>query len=68
MQEREGNQVGKKEMIFTGLPNFGAGWNIGIYIGKSFFFFFQLFILKRHPVSLNVNILQSWSTISIAGS
>lgn len=38
MEEREGNQVEKKPLIFTGLQNFRAGWNIGIYLGKSLFF------------------------------
>lgn len=36
-EEREANQVEKKEeVIFTGLQNFRAGCNIGIYLGNSF--------------------------------
>lgn len=54
MEEREGNKIEeKKEVIFTGLQNFRPRWNIGIYLGKSFFppdFYFDFYFIQLTPV------------------
>lgn len=67
MEEREGNQVEKKSDFHrvTEFQSWMEYWNLSREI---FFFFPQLFILKRHPVFLNVNISQKCSTVSIAGN
>lgn len=53
MEEREGNKIEeKKEVIFTGSQNFRARWNIGIYLGKSFFppdFYFGFYFVQLTP-------------------